>query len=99
SYATLETQAVSPRTKRLSKEPPPKAVPDVVAIGIQNSQGRSQDPPPAKVGQTINMDSKMLRAVRARKADLQTSEALLAKIAEDTNGEIMIPETMDEILE
>ena len=40
-----------------------------------------------------------MRAVRARKADLQTSEALLAKIAEHTNGEIMIPETMDEILE
>jgi VWFA-related protein len=99
SYATLEAQAVSPQTSRVSKDPPPKAVPDVVAIGIQNSQGRPQDPIDTKVGPTINVDQKMLKTVRSRKADLQMSEAILTKIAEDTNGEIMIPETMDEMLE
>ncbi len=99
SYATLEAQAVSPQTKRVSDDPPPKAVPDVIAIGIKNSQSRSQDPISNTVGPTINMDSKMLKNARDRKTDLRMSEAILTKIAEDTNGEIMIPETMDEMLE
>lgn len=99
SYAHLEALDIKPRTSRLSKNPPPKAVPDVVAIGIQNSSGRPQDPISKKVGPTINTDQKMLNKVRARKADLEQSEAVLAKIAENTNGEIIIPETLEEMIE
>jgi len=99
SYGTLEAKDIAPRAGRLSKNPPPKVVPDVVAIGIQNSAGRSQDPVSTKIGPTINMDKKMLNKVRARKADLKQSEIVLAKIAENTNGEIIIPETLDEMVE
>ena len=99
SYAHLEAKDIAPRAGRLSKNPPPKAVPDVVAIGIQNSAGRSKDPVSNKVSPTINIDQKMLNKVRARKADLEQSEAVMAKIAENTNGEIIIPETLDEMIE
>ncbi len=99
SYGALEAKDISPRTRRLSKTPPPKAVPDIITQAIQSSQGRPQDPPPAKVGPTVNVDQKMLKTVRERKADLVQSEARLGKLAESTNGEIIIPHTLDEMVE
>ncbi len=45
------------------------------------------------------MDKKLLNKVRERKADLVQSEAKLGKLAESTNGEIIIPETLDEMIE
>jgi len=99
SWATLEAAAISPQTKRVSDDPPPKAVPDVIAIGINNAEGRPNEPIDTRVGPTINVDQKMLKTVRGRQTDLQMSEAILTRIAEDTNGEIMIPETLEEMLD
>jgi VWFA-related protein len=48
---------------------------------------------------TINLDRAMIRKRQEQIARLKTSEQLLATIAEDTNGEIFLPETVDEMVD
>ncbi len=48
---------------------------------------------------TINLDRKMVRKRRQELQRLEKSEELLTKISEDTNGEIFLPETEDEMIE
>ena len=97
SYTALEAADIEPRTKRLSKEPPPKAVPDEIAATLPN--GVKPSPSIVKVGPTINMDRTMLRRIRARKTDLETSEQQLSKLAENTNGEFILPVSTDEMVD
>lgn len=48
---------------------------------------------------TIGLDREMIRKRREQAAQLKTSERLLTTIAEDTNGEIFLPETVDEMID
>lgn len=48
---------------------------------------------------TINTDRAMIRKRRADAAKLKASEKFLTMIAEDTNGEIFLPDTTDEMIE
>lgn len=48
---------------------------------------------------TINTDRAMIRKRREQAAQIKTSEAYLTTIAEDTNGEIFLPESTDEMIE
>lgn len=50
-------------------------------------------------GVTINTDREMIRKRREEAAKLKTSEKFLTEIAEDTNGEIFLPETTDEMID
>ena len=95
SYTDMEVQDIEPRTKTLSNSPPPKAMPDEVAAQLPNGV-RNQG---VKVGPTINLDRALLRTLRARKADLENSQVQLEKIAEGTNGEFILPENKDEMIE
>ena len=52
-----------------------------------------------KVGPTVNMDRTFLRRLRARQNDLEASQQQLSTLAENTNGEFILPETTDEMLE
>ena len=47
---------------------------------------------------TMNLDREMVRKRKEQLARLKTSETFLATIAEDTNGEIFLPETPDEMI-
>ncbi len=96
SYTTLERADLEPRTKGVSKSPPPKAMPDEVAAQM----------PPGIIAMnrgsrilTINTDKAFLRKMRERKQDLIDSENYLAALAKDTNGEIFLPESKKEMLE
>lgn len=97
SYTRMEATDIEPRTKMLSKTPPPKAMPDEVAAGLPNGVRDVAQAP--KIGPTINLDRKLLRTMRERKADLEVSEEQLTELARDSNGEIIIPETKEEMLE
>lgn len=97
SYTRMEANDIEPRTKMLSKSPPPKAMPDEVAAGLPNGVRDVARAP--KIGPTINLDRKLLKTMRDRKADLEVSEEQLTELAENTNGEIIIPETKEEMLE
>ena len=97
SFTALEAADIEPRTKRLSNDPPPKAMPDEIAATLPN--GVRPSPSIVKVGPTINMDRTMLKQIRARKTDLEVSEQQLSKLAENTNGEFILPVSVDEMVE
>ncbi len=97
SYTKMEATDIEPRTKMISKTPPPKAMPDEVAAGLPNGVRDVARAP--KIGPTINLDRKLLKTMRARKDDLEVSEEQLSELAANTNGEIIIPETKEEMIE
>lgn len=97
SYGSLEAKDIEPRTKGISKSPPPKAIPDEVAATLPNGARDIATAP--KIGPTIILDRKHLQTMRARKTDLEVSEEQLAELAQDSNGEIVIPETKEEMVE
>ena len=52
-----------------------------------------------RVGPTINTDRSLIRKLKARKADLETSQQQLENLADNTNGEFILPESVDEMIE
>jgi VWFA-related protein len=97
SYTAMEATDIEPRTKGISKTPPPKAMPDEVVAQLPNGPRQAAQMP--KVGPTINLDRTMLRKLKARKADLEASQDQLDKLTMNTNGEFIVPQTLDEMLE
>lgn len=98
SYARLEAVDIAPRTKMISKTPPPKAMPDEVAAQLPNGV-RDVATAPKTNGRSINLDRTLLRKLKARKADLENSEKQLEDLAENTNGTAIVPESLDEMVE
>lgn len=97
SYTAMESADVEPRTKSVSKTPPPPAIPPEVAAQLPNGvPGRENAP---KIGPTIITDRKYLKTMRQRKADLESAEEQLTKLAADTNGEMILPETLEEMID
>ncbi|MGI8813573.1 MAG: VWA domain-containing protein [Pyrinomonadaceae bacterium] len=96
SYAQMEATDIAPRTKSVSNSPPPQALPPEIAAQLPNG---ARDVATAPKWKTVNMDRTMLRKLRARKADLEQSEVQLSKIAENTNGEMIVPTSLDEMVE
>ena len=97
SYATMESAEIDPRTRTLTNDPPPRAMPDEIAATLPNG---ARDPHTApKVGPTINLDRAMIRNLKARQLELETSEQQLQQLSENTNGEFVAPGTVDEMVE
>jgi VWFA-related protein len=96
SYTKLELNDIEPRTKGISKGSPPKAMPDEVKAtlprGVQDILS-----PQARV--SINTDREFLRKMKERKAFLIESEKYLIALSKDTNGEFILPESKEEMLE
>jgi hypothetical protein len=97
SYTRMEAEDVQPRTKMTSNTPPPKAMPDEVAAQLPNGNRDMARAP--KIGPTINLDRTLLKKLKARKADLENSEQQLNTLAANTNGEFIVPESLDEMVE
>lgn len=97
SYTSMETTDIEPRTKGTSNTPPPKAMPDEVVNQLPNDVKIAATRP--KIGPTINMDRAMLKTLKQRKLELEVAEQQLEKIAENTNGEFILPASLDEMLE
>jgi len=97
SYTSMEAAAIEPRTKSTSNTPPPKAVPDEVVNQLPNDIKIANQR--AKVGPTVNLDRKLIKTMKQRKADLETAQDQLEKVAEGTNGEFILPATVDEMVE
>lgn len=97
SYTKLEAVDIEPRTKAITNIPPPPAMPPEVAAQLPNGvRDRAQAP---KIGPTIITDRKHLKNMRDRKADLENAEEQLGKLADATNGEIMLPTSLEEMIE
>lgn len=97
SYTKMETDDVAPRTKMISNSPPKKALPPEIAATLPNGARDAATAP--KIGPTINLDRAMQKKLKERKADLENSEKQLQALAENTNGEFILPLDKDEMLE
>lgn len=97
SYTKLETADIEPRTKAISKTPPRPAMPPEIAATLPPGVKDTAQMP--KVGPTINTDRKFLKKMRDRQADLENAEEQLGKLAENTNGEIILPTSLEEMIE
>lgn len=97
SYTRMEATDIEPRTKGISKTPPRPAMPPEVVQGLPPGVRDTAQMP--KVGPTIIVDRKYLKTMRARQAALEAAEEQLSKVAENTNGEIIIPTSLDEMVD
>lgn len=97
SYTDMEAANIEPRTRGISNTPPPKAMPDEIADTMPNGVKDIQKAP--KIGPTINLDRTLIKKMKARKAELEVSQQQLEQLAENTNGEFILPATIDEMLE
>lgn len=97
SYTSLEATDIEPRTRNTTTTRLPSALPPEVVDQLPNDVKIAAQRP--KIGPTINMDRKMIKTMRARKADLETAQAQLEKLAEGTNGEFILPESVDEMVD
>jgi VWFA-related protein len=97
SYTSIEAVAIEPRTKTLSNTPPPRALPPEVVDQLPN--GVKDANTAVKIGPTVNLDRTLIKRMKARKAELEVAEEQLGKLAEDTNGEFILPGSIDEMIE
>lgn len=97
SYTQLELVDIEPRTKGITNSPPPRAMPPEIAAQLPNGV-RDQATAP-KIGPTIIVDRKHLKTMRNRKTDLEVAEEQLGKLAEATNGEMILPISKEQMLE
>lgn len=98
SYTKLEAVDIEPHTKAVTNNsPPPQAMPPEVVAQLPNGVRQTAQNP--KVGPTIITDRKHLKRMRDRLADLERAEDQLMKLAEDSNGEMMIPDSLPEMIE
>ena len=96
SYTQMEAADIEPRTKGTSNAPPPKAMPDEVAAQLPNGV---RDPSAVKIGRTINLDRTLIKKMKSRQADLEVSEKQLENLAASTNGEFILPGSVEEMAE
>jgi VWFA-related protein len=96
SYTKLELTDIEPRTKGISKTPPPKALPDEIRATLPNGV---RDIGSARGGISISTDRAFLRKMRERKNALLDSEKYLTELSRDTNGAFILPESKEEMLE
>ncbi|HEX8250927.1 MAG TPA: VWA domain-containing protein [Pyrinomonadaceae bacterium] len=94
SYTKLQQNAITmPKTlKGGGGRPKANNLPPGAEIPIHGST-------PTYTIATLNLDREMIRKRQEQIAQLKTSEKLLATIAEDTNGEIFLPETVEEMVD
>lgn len=96
SYTLMEASDIEPRTRGISNTPARKALPPEVAAQLPN--GARNTAQAVKIGPTINLDRTLINQMKARQADLRTSQAQLEKLAENTNGEFILPMSTDEMV-
>jgi hypothetical protein len=93
----MEAADIEPRTKGSAKSKLPNAMPPEIAVAT-NPNG-VYDPGRVKVGPTVNLDRTLIKKMKARKLELEISEKQLEKLAENTNGEFILPAGVDEMKE
>lgn len=94
SYAAMESDAIEPRTKGISKSPPPKAMPDEVAQQLPNG---AKDVATAPRSMSISLDRSLIKRMKQRKLELDIASEDLEKLSQNTNGVFISPYTADEM--
>lgn len=96
SYTLMQQNAIKKTNGWQKGEPYPRRLPEEVLITLPQQQQQILRMP--RLG-SKNADGPMLKKRKEETAKLKASEASLTAIAEDTNGEIFLPETKEEMVE
>jgi Mg-chelatase subunit ChlD len=97
SYTRMEITDIAPRAKGgIMKTPGPKAMPDEITATLP---GPVRDTANAPIKIAVNTDRAFIKKMKSRKVDLEESERLLGRLSENTNGEFLLPETLDEMVQ
>ena len=97
SYTTMAQTSINVNNSILrGGEANPQRLPEEVLIALPQSQQQVLRLP--RLG-SINTDREMIKKRKEQTENLKKSEQFLTKIAEDTNGEIFLPQTKEEMLE
>ena len=96
SYAQLELAAMLVRSKTVSKQQPKQALPAEVKATLPNG---ARDVATTPKSRTVTTDVKLLEVLKARKTALEDSDKYLAQLAGDTNGYLLVPASIEEMLE
>lgn len=102
SYTRIEANVIEPLTKKTSTKPQPVtedpiAMPREVAELLPNGAHDFKTAP--RVGPTISLDRTKLNTWKRRKADLESAETQMLSLAENANGMMIVPATLDEMIE
>jgi Mg-chelatase subunit ChlD len=97
SYTSMEAAIIEPRTRTISNTRPREAMPDEVRDQLPKG-GPQEAAKRPKIGPVINLDRTLIKKLKARQADLESSQEQLDKLCEDTNGEFILPVTTDEMI-
>jgi VWFA-related protein len=95
SYTAMEVSDIKPRASMISKTPGPKAIPDEIQAQLPNGV-RDKG---VKIGPTIRLDRELQRKIKDRKLELEVAEEKLERLAEDTNGQFILPDATEEMIE
>lgn len=95
SYTLMERKDLPVNKGPIQKgEPAPRRIPEEVLITLP---GPVQDTARMPRIISVNTDRAMIRKQKERSAALKKSEADLTQLSEDTNGEIFLPESVEEM--
>jgi len=97
SYTQMERAQIAPK-KNVFKggEPKPQRLPEEVIIALPREQQAMLRIP--RLG-SINTDKEFLRKMKEREKALIESEKYLTELSKDTNGEIILPASNEEMLD
>ena len=97
SYTRMEAKEIAPNKSRIRKgEPKPQRVPDEIAATMPQGV---RDTITAPRILSVNTDKKMINAIKKREKAIADGENFLLRLSKDTNGEFILPENPDEMLE
>lgn len=96
SYNAMEAADIEPRTRGISKTPPRPVLPPEVVDQLPNG---TRDAAKAPRIVTINTDRTFIKKMKDRKADLDRSREMLESLAADTNGQFLLPDSPEEMID
>ncbi len=96
SYTSLEREEVKERAELFRKGGPKKALPEEVAQTLPNGV-RDVATTPNSV--SVVTDAEFIKTIKEREEALEKAEGFLLKLADDTSGMFILPETPDEMIE
>lgn len=96
SYTQLEYDKVLPKTKSVTRKPPPQQNIGAIPQPLQKGDGNDVTKIPIL---TINTDKGFLKTMRERKDSLVESQKFLNDLAADTSGMFILPATTQEMID
>lgn len=107
SYSKIQRDFfASQRSVFIKGEPKPRRLPEEISDTLPDPKGagKKKSVTPRDVARlprlgSISLDRERVKRAKENKKEFENGEQFLTRIAEDANGEILLPETFDEMIE